>query len=357
MWSVVHGQESEPLSENVRAALARHVAANAQTLELLHAAADIGPSRYPVDFRKGYAITLSHMGDVVNKAEFLAAVELAHCAETGDAAGVVRSTRTSLAIASSLAAEPWGLSQINRVTCLSLALRGLARAMAQVTFTDEQLVTLDELVAAAYRPEAWARAAVGERCVAIAAYEDPDRLDPDALGPGLPPRFVNRLCKEVGIADRGGIIDLDLIDRYLHARELPCPERLAVARVIDADREALPKMYLIARLLGWPARMSVHSELMEMALVQTARTALAVERYRLAHDTWAKALADLVPTYLDEVPVDPFDGEPLRYKVLSPGFVVYSIGRDDVDDGGKRRIPSKARKSDETYDIPFTVVR
>ena len=85
LWSVVHGRASVPLSEDVCAVLARHVAANAQALELLHAAADIEPSRYPVDFKKGYAITLSHTGDVINKAEFLAAVELAHRAAQGDA--------------------------------------------------------------------------------------------------------------------------------------------------------------------------------------------------------------------------------------------------------------------------------
>src|ERR1035441_3788064 len=32
---------------------------------------------------------------------------------------------------------------------------------------------------------------------------------------------------------------------------------------------------------------------------------------------------------------DPYDGKPLRYKKLTPkGYVVYSIGRNRVDDGG-----------------------
>ncbi len=41
-----------------------------------------------------------------------------------------------------------------------------------------------------------------------------------------------------------------------------------------------------------------------------------------------------------------FDGQPLRYKKLAKGYVVYSVGEDGKDDGG-----------DEKKDITFTVER
>ena len=69
------------------------------------------------------------------------------------------------------------------------------------------------------------------------------------------------------------------------------------------------------------------------------KAALAVQRYRLAADTLPDKLADLVPAYLEAVPKDPFDGNDLRYKKLEPGFVVYSVGEDLSDDGGKERLP------------------
>jgi hypothetical protein len=43
----------------------------------------------------------------------------------------------------------------------------------------------------------------------------------------------------------------------------------------------------------------------------------------------------LIPEFLDKVPTDPYDGKPLRYRRLDDGVVVYSIGRDGKDDGGK----------------------
>jgi hypothetical protein len=70
-----------------------------------------------------------------------------------------------------------------------------------------------------------------------------------------------------------------------------------------------------------------------------ARTALAVERYRLKHERWPKALGDLVTEgLLAEVPNDPFDGKPLRYRATVQGIVVYSIGpnHDATGDGVDR---------------------
>lgn len=70
-------------------------------------------------------------------------------------------------------------------------------------------------------------------------------------------------------------------------------------------------------------------------------------------------LAELVPRYCDGIPQDPFDGEPLRYRHLERGYVVYSIGPDETDDGGKE--PPLRKGSDKgtrpPYDITFIVER
>ena len=53
---------------------------------------------------------------------------------------------------------------------------------------------------------------------------------------------------------------------------------------------------------------------------------MAVERYRLANGRWPDDLAALVPRYLDAVPADPFDGQPLRYTPSKLDATVYSAG-------------------------------
>jgi len=54
---------------------------------------------------------------------------------------------------------------------------------------------------------------------------------------------------------------------------------------------------------------------------------------------------DLVPEYLDSVPEDPVTGKALRYRAASDAYVVYSVGPDGKDDGGKqlRETPVPAR--------------
>jgi hypothetical protein len=61
---------------------------------------------------------------------------------------------------------------------------------------------------------------------------------------------------------------------------------------------------------------------------------LAVERYRLAHGRWPRALSELTPTYLSKIPTDPYNSQPLCYRVVEDGVVVYSVGPDGQDDHG-----------------------
>jgi hypothetical protein len=89
------------------------------------------------------------------------------------------------------------------------------------------------------------------------------------------------------------------------------------------------------RLGGWDEDMILRDH----ALLRCGLVALAAERYRRAHGNWPPAAADLVPAYLPAVPLDPFDGQPLRYRRTDGGVVVYSIGEDQRDDGGDANPP------------------
>ena len=89
-----------------------------------------------------------------------------------------------------------------------------------------------------------------------------------------------------------------------------------------------------------------------LATQRVTLTALALERYRQAQDRLPDSLESLVPTYLDHIPQDPFDGRPLRYRLLHPGYHLYSIGEDLTDDQGRER-----GKHNQPWDITFIVER
>jgi hypothetical protein len=90
----------------------------------------------------------------------------------------------------------------------------------------------------------------------------------------------------------------------------------------------LPKVQKVTRDLTWE-QVRTQTEL------RCAVAAVAAERYRRARGSWPDSPAALVPDYLRAVPLDPFDGQPLRYRKLDDGTVVYSLGPDRKDDGGK----------------------
>lgn len=88
---------------------------------------------------------------------------------------------------------------------------------------------------------------------------------------------------------------------------------------------------------------------------QSAKSQIAVRR--LAHQAVDvlefRQRTGRYPATLDEVGeprADPFDLQPLRYRTTSDGFVVYSIGKDGVDDKGTLR-----SKTQRTFDILFEI--
>lgn len=70
------------------------------------------------------------------------------------------------------------------------------------------------------------------------------------------------------------------------------------------------------------------------AIRQLTETALMLRLYRCKHGHYPESLQALVPKYLPKVPVDPYDGKPMRYQKLSRGFKVWSVGGNGKDEGG-----------------------
>jgi hypothetical protein len=82
----------------------------------------------------------------------------------------------------------------------------------------------------------------------------------------------------------------------------------------------------------WIISTTAHNVLLNRALEVTAMAALAVERYRLEHQQWPVRLEDLNT----ELPNDPYTGEPLRYRRIDNGVIIYSVGENGKDDNGVR---------------------
>lgn len=69
--------------------------------------------------------------------------------------------------------------------------------------------------------------------------------------------------------------------------------------------------------------------------LEAALTMFALEAFHRQHGRYPDSLSELVPQYLPRMPLDYADRQPLRYRRTGEDYLLYSIGADGRDDGGK----------------------
>ncbi|NQU23273.1 MAG: hypothetical protein HQ567_18495, partial [Candidatus Nealsonbacteria bacterium] len=71
--------------------------------------------------------------------------------------------------------------------------------------------------------------------------------------------------------------------------------------------------------------------------MEVTQLAFALAGYRADHDGYPAKLQQLVPKYAETLPKDAFSDGPLQYKHSDTGYLLYSIGRNGEDEGGRNR--------------------
>jgi hypothetical protein len=111
-------------------------------------------------------------------------------------------------------------------------------------------------------------------------------------------------------------------------------ERFAQLETTEAKLRYLPLTMVI------PAVGRLHETFDKAELRRDATlTAIALELHRRRAGAWPDSLDRLSPGLLPTVPIDPYDGRPLRYEVTPDGPRLWSVGPDAADDGGAAAEP------------------
>jgi hypothetical protein len=269
----------------------------------------------------------------------------------------------TLALARSLQNEPVLISQLVRAAGVSLAADGLNQIINRTALPSESLSELSK----AFKSmedfdtpgEGFTRALVGEKVNHMALLNNREQLIGLLSAPGnfgLSSEQDQQLIKYVN--QTGSLkAEQDYLEttfqQLLAARQEAFPDRLkAVSDVIHQRVTEAKNRGLLLNAMYWDGfDNSVFREARCLANVRLALTAVALEQFRAAHgNRYPGALAELAPDFLPAVPVDPFDGQPLRYRKQDAGYVLYSIGPDLKDNGGKQMTAKGG-------DIVFSVVK
>jgi ABC-type transport system involved in multi-copper enzyme maturation permease subunit len=263
-------------------------------------------------------------------------------AQVGDADGALVSCRALLNAGRAIGDEPQIYSQRIRLSQQHEAVLKLERALAQGEPTEASLEPLQRLLTDEERHPLVLIGLRGER-------GQGDRILQAMHEGGRHPHLfeVRRVAAPVAPLPEGDELRLISAGSLKGQRAALLQQYNALVEAAKTSPTQLDaQLQVLATQLGpnppevlrWfmPAVYQIQmNHTRTRALMRSAVVALAAERYRRQHGQWPDTLDALVPAFLAEVPRDPYDGKRLRYRRLADGVVIYAVGPDMQDNGGK----------------------
>jgi len=205
---------------------------------------------------------------------------------------------------------------------------------------------------------------------AARSYVDAIRFGNElSRGGFLVTRLVGVACEAIGCAPLAKVVpELSREDARIILSEL---EKVDAGRVTWAEVLRGEQYFVRYQLRGrmnpmlwvwgwWQSRGSKEKaearHNMVIARERLLVTELGLRCYQSEQGRAPASLEQLVPKYLQRVAMDPFSDKPIIYRPQGTNWVLYSVGVDGVDDGGKsagRSVSGTVTKGDMLYDSPY----
>jgi hypothetical protein len=333
----------EELAKELRQELAKVEPALCEARKL----AALPKGRYEVDWQRNLVATpLPHLRRVRNITLllYLDAISALQERETDRA---LVSCRAAINAGRSIGDEPTTVSQLIRGASIRMALRALNRVLALTQVSAKSLAGIEQLLADEATQPLLLHGLRGERAEVLndiglifageMMMEDISRDDDRRQCPsGWDACYYWAYVRPLARLNQAA--HLEFMTQVIEdtKKEEPAEQRAAweqFGTTIHTCKQSSPHLAL-AVLLTPDVHKLGEAHHGFRALQQSTRTALSVERYRLAHGRWPAQLDDLVPVFLPQVPRDPFGQGQLLYRRLKDGVVIYSVGANGTDEGG-----------------------
>ena len=316
------------------------------TIETLRQASSLTYSRFPVfsDADHPFDTLLPHLSIFKRLAQFLQLRAIAEL-QNGQSDKALADVKLAVELTGKIRNEPFLISHLVRIAMLQITLQPIYEGLAEHKWSDAQLVELDSELSKPDFLADYEMTIRGERAAAVSSLDfmrrtsdlgliqgSDERHHPFNLGFLAPSAFFYQ--SELNIARMYQQYDLPMVDLEKGT--------VSPARVRDLQTEATRDLSyhwwpykILARML-FPA---IENAVKKLAYAQSAtdlaRTAIALERYRLAHGEFPESLDALAPQFMEKIPHDVIGGRPLHYRRTDDGqFVLYSVGWNETDDGG-----------------------
>jgi hypothetical protein len=224
-----------------------------------------------------------------------------------------------LHIASSLRHEPMLITQLVRVAIGGLAFDAMQKVLDENYPPDEHVPMVVAELDKLRSREPFARALEAEQCSILAH-------DRQLMAASYVARPFRLLDQSAYLEYMPQLIDLAVLPS--------CESRDALEKLED-ELSGLSKLKVSARLVIPAASRALETQDRLVAQCDLAEMAMYLKQYKRRTGSYPEKLDAIVPECIQELPVDPFTGTPYIYRKEAEGFVMYSVGVNVVDDGGK----------------------
>ncbi len=321
----------------LRAELRRASAALAEARKLV----DLPAGRFPIDWSED-------PDEVMKKLPYQDARVITRLleydtllrAQERDLDSALASCRAAVNAGRSISDDPTMIAGLVRIACGVATLYRIERVLNQGEASEAALATLQALLEDEAEQPFLRNSMPGER-----AYQDwymqtvqegRKRQEPayevDLFGFGEAAIAEARKDLLPGSIKRTRAVLLRLNTQCVAISRLPVEEQRPRIEAMAKTLARLPK----AVQLNWVSfEKTALACCRSQADMRCAAVTVALERYRQKHQRWPTELSELTPAFLPRVPLDALDGKPLRYRQLTDGVMVYSVGLDGKDDGGR----------------------
>jgi len=321
--------------------------------QLLIASCSRPYARFWANYDDGPGTLLPHLARVKRCAQYLS-LHADAALKAGDRETAVEDLKAVFRLLDSIRREPTLIAQLVRIAVLHLALQPIWEGLADRQWTEPELSVIQGELGKLDFLADYEFSLRGERTgceLWIVDYIRKEGIN------GLDQMFSpsqgsssTELGKSVGMAlfrlipagwfDQNKVSLCRLHENYLLPvvdlqRRVVSPEFAARSQAVldklhPRPYDALSRM-LLPSLAGSAERFAYGQTAADLA-----RIACALERYRLANGQFPETLEALGPKYLEKLPHDLISGQPLKYRRTDNGqFVLYSVGWNETDDGGK----------------------
>jgi hypothetical protein len=296
--------------------------------------ADLPAGRHLITYRRGFVATLLPDAQNTRSIFSLLQLDVIQQAEDGDFKGAIRSCEALLNATRSLGDEPLIVSQLVRMAGVGVAYRTIERVLNQGEADPADLLALQQALQEEARFPRLLVALRGERAGMHELFDALETGDMsissvvDLTSNNVQLKRPSKLQEVLAVTARDSIREqhplfLAMSTEAIQIAALPPQQRAAAfADLTEAYKGNLAN----------PARALIPAyEKIDQAArrtecqLQCLITALALERFRQHNHRWPDTLEQLVPDYLSAVPLDPEDGEPLRFQRREDRVVVYSL--------------------------------